>query len=90
MFVYIYGDDKMKEKEYIEKKMENGAEFLAANQIEAIFNDMPWDCISRETRKKFFEFLDSLQKDIGCLECEEMCGYYIVEYGYNYKEVTNG
>ena len=72
-------------KEYVERKIENSEAYMAANQIEAIFNDMPWDCISRETRRKFNAFLESIQKDIGCIDCDDICGRYIVEYGYNYK-----
>lgn len=73
------------EKEYVEKRIENSAAYITAAQIEILFGNMPGNCVSRDTRRKFNTFLESMQRDIGCIKCDEINGCYIVESGYNFK-----
>lgn len=42
-----------------------------------------------EVAEAYNHFVDLLYKQRGSLECEEYCGQYLVEYGYNWVSDTD-
>lgn len=70
-------------KQRVERKVNYHLYFLM-DYINALNSFFSPDCFSEEIVKRYNDLIEQIQNEVGELDCDELQGEYVVEYGYKY------
>lgn len=67
----------------LKKRIDNYVLYAYLDMLEGVKSSIDLK-LSEKSNKLFFQLIQSIYDDIGCLKCDELTACYIIEEGFNY------